>query len=63
MGGWVGGWAGGLYLLLVGSSAEDLLDITAHVERIKKLVALVEHEALDVVEFEDLLKRWVGGLY
>ena len=42
-------------LLLVGGHAEDLLDVTTHLERFQDAIALVEDEMLDVVELEGLL--------
>ena len=42
-------------LLLVGGHAEDLLDVTTHLERFQDTIALVEDKMLDVVELEGLL--------
>jgi len=46
-----GGREGGrAYLLFVGGGPEDLLNVTAHVQGVQQLVALVEDETLHVVE-------------
>ena len=42
------------HLLLVRSHAEDLLDITTHVEGLQDAIALVEDKVLNVIELESL---------
>ena len=47
----------GLHLLFVRSESEDVLHVSAHVQRFQHLVTLVKDEMFDVLELERLLSR------